>query len=266
MGKPKQGPDNYPGDGPYGTIIQAMLAELKAGTIAFGWAAGHLKRNITSLCTTLVNRHFATIRDKNKQKPFPTHAAWLGVNATSKAMVLSECIKAVNRHTGLGNDGPWSHWKGTHWGHWYGYQQGGTFKESVDKAIWQPPRDEKSKHGPQRTYKLQPVFWPKQSGHPSKWGWNQSHRDVRYVWGWDPKNSGQQNGLYGSHVGFPFRVGKVHYILWVTPKIAFLEGINVGASKTITVQNVNRTGFPKTSTALTDASNHGSFGLWVVTR
>ncbi len=46
---------------------------------------------------------------------------------------------------------------------------------------------------------------------------------VKYVWGWDPKDNHCQNGHRGAVVGFTFTVGQSHCIVWVTEEEAFLE-------------------------------------------
>jgi hypothetical protein len=105
----------------------------------------------------------------------------------------------------------------------------------------------------------QKVQWPNRK--VGRFGWHQSHPDIDYLWGWDPKDAGNENGDIGTHIGFPFELGPCSFIIWITPKAAFLEGINTGRTITKVLDGKRVTGHPKTSTALT-----GGRGQWLVER
>ncbi len=242
--------DVYPGHGRYGRIVQRMLTELRDGTIDLNWR-NRQDVSINTLCRDLVARHFQVPAQGQV-----SNAAWLGCDQQAST-IRAAAIRAVNNQQGLGNQYPWTNWAGTHYGHWHSPPQ---YSPGADTAIWEQPQSVPSRHGPRRTYSHQRVHWPAHR----KWGWNQSHPDVRYVWGWDPKEAGQANGEHGSHVGFPFNVGRCYYILWVTPRTAFLEGINRGRQVTLTVEGTRRSGYPKTSAELPNASGAAGFGQWVV--
>ena len=53
---------------------------------------------------------------------------------------------------------------------------------------------------------------------------------IKYVWGWDPKNNecpqGSSRGYTGAHVGFTFNQGTASCIIWITSDEAFLECVN----------------------------------------
>ena len=86
-----------------------------------------------------------------------------------------------------------------------------------------------------------------------------------YLWGWDPKENGNEKGMIGAHLGFPFGVGSCRFIVWITPKTAFFEAINTGGQVTRTVKDQQVQGFPKASTELS-GSNGAGFGQWIVGR
>jgi hypothetical protein len=140
-------------------------------------------------------------------------------------------------------------WAGTHWGYfWSKY----SFKPYLDTARWEAVRevptelkgrDPDSVTRRDRVYDHQPVTWlereafqvtTKHDGrtHFSRHGWNQSHRDVPYIWGWDPKffraRTISKPGSVGVTLGFPFLSpdGAIHFIAWFTPEEVFLEAVN----------------------------------------
>ncbi len=208
---------------------------------------------------------------------------------------------------GFGIDS-WDTWAGTHWGIWMSDWYG---KVYLDTASWQypiqVPTDDPddlldSTTGKPRVYDHQHVTWLERTPFEAvekdaagkvirtniaNEGWNSSHPDVSYVWGWDPKDWGEAKkikypGTWGVHVGFPFlfkQPDDIRFILWLTPSEVFLESVNLSRqaeiaidptkteqfsdkawkSKTIPgMKPTTRTGHPKSSTALNGR------GQWVI--
>ena len=75
---------------------------------------------------------------------------------------------------------------------------------------------------------------------------------------------GNENGMIGAHLGFPFGVGSCRFIVWITPKTAFFEAINTRGQVTRTVKGQQVQG-SKASTELSGPNGTG-FGQWVVVR
>jgi len=171
------------------------------------------------------------------------------------------CFNALAEPRGFGPGVGFNAWKGIHKGTWYEPNQ-----SFWDEAVWSDPTSEncrltgkQDKDGRPLICVTQEVKWPNRKVGRS--GWHQSHPEIDYLWGWDPKDIGNENGDIGMHIGFPFEIGSCNFIIWVTPKVAFLEGINIGKTVTRTLNGTAVTGYPKTSAALT-----GGCGQWLVER
>ncbi len=252
--------DTYPGDAAYTQIIQQLRQALANDRLNFPWA----NRNGVSrqaLCRLLIQRHFNARNNGMGQ----TNADWLGCDVT-QAQLEAACLAALNQPSGFGANHSWSDWSGTHRGTWYAPNQ-----QFQDEARWEAPRriptkvqGDNAANGQPRVYSGQRVNWPgRQEGN---WGWNQSHPEVPYIWGWDPKENGNENGQVGAHLGIPFSIGACKYILWITPKTAYFEGINTSHQVTRTVNGKQVRGFPKASVELPNPQGNGGCGQWLVQR
>lgn len=216
---PKKKPDNFPDDRAFTVILQMILDGVRQDQMEFGWFR---RLNINSkqeLCRFLVNR-FKTKKNAGMEK---TNSEYTGCDLTE-----ADCLGALTNPSGFDSGDRWGSWSGTHEGSWF--PDVGT--KIDDKAEWAEPSKERT-HDPQndldgngqpREYDFQKVHWPGRTC--GKDGWNQSHPDVEYVWGWDPKENGEENGNIGAHVGFPFKSGDCEFIIWITKKEAFLEAVN----------------------------------------
>jgi hypothetical protein len=172
---------------------------------------------------------------------------------------------------GFRNDS-WDTWAGTHWGLWLADNG----QDYLDTAVWEettplPTADPAdlldSTTGKPRVYDHQHVTWlerktfeaielagdGKQIINHAEHGWNNSHPDVAYLWGWDPKELWEWDnkkrllvpvwikypGTWGVHVGFPFLVEEaeddIRFILWLTPTEVFLETVNLSKQASITI-------------------------------
>lgn len=234
------GGDVYPGDAKYTQIILKIRQMVLSNGIDYSqhWKQGVRGRYSRKSLVDLLSTRFDEVKGAGEKGA--SNAGYLG-----KAIDKDACEKALNGTLG-GFDG-WAPWAGTHKGSWFD-DAGKTFK---DNAIWASPHSEPSKvKDDDRTYQVQPVTWPHRPKMSSRHGWNQSHAQVPYVWGWDPKEGGHtpgQEGTIGAVCGFPFKTEGVFWILWVTLSEAFLEGI--------TTTNPRR----KISTGMS------GIGQWVVT-
>lgn len=247
--------DEYPGDDAYNQKIQTLLEAFYSDQMDFPW---HGATNVTreQLCEGLVELHYGgTLNGMTVN-----NAEWLGCNAFTPVNFSTILLDALMNPKPFDLKSGWADWEGHHQGNWYSPTQ--VFS---DEAIWSPPvqqptsdpvNDLDSNNQP-RVYDFQEVVWPaRQVGNH---GWNQSHHEVPYIWGWDPKENGNENGDIGTHVGFPFSIDHCKFIVWITPKAAFLEGINLGTMETKTINGQQVSGHPKTSTAFTDG-----FGQWLI--
>lgn len=131
--------------------------------------------------------------------------------------------EALKNPKGYGSPDGWRCWAGHHGGTWYDPGD----RKFTDEADWLPPEKEPTKKGPKRLYDFQRVHF---TGSNERWGWNQSHPDVSYVWGWDPK-PGLDLACFAPHIGFTFTCGDAKAIVWITPAEAFLEMIRPGKPK-----------------------------------
>lgn len=213
--------DQYPGDDAYTRIVQRLQRDIQADRIRLPWVDGRVRTRM-DVCDNLVDRHF----DGGVGNPVRSNAQFLGCEGLTRDALKQACKGALAAGAGFASGDNWRRWSGSHAGRW---QQDGQ-AAGQDNATWDAPGKERSRvpgdtnpDGSPREYDFQRVRWDNRSG------WNQSHPDVPYVWGWDPKNNGNENGEIGTHIGFPFAVSDCEFIVWFTPKEAFLEGIRPGA-------------------------------------
>ena len=253
-------PDSYPGDARFTQIIQDLLASVRGDAMDFPWS-GRSGVTRQELCQTLAHQHYEQRNALMRQ----TNAAWVGRGEGTRAQLEAACLGALTDPSGHASAAGWRIWEGVHKGIWYAPHE-----QFQDEAHWTTPKQEPTKiegdldsHQKRRIYDVQRVHWPGRS--VGRNGWNQSHPDVPYVWGWDPKENGDENGLIGAHLGFPFENGPLKWLVWITPKTAYLEGIDTSAQVARTVNGRQIRGFPKASTEFAGANGAG-FGQWIVVR
>ncbi|HSG90277.1 MAG TPA: hypothetical protein VLA56_13775 [Pseudomonadales bacterium] len=222
--------DAYPGDGPYRHTLEAMAAEVRADRITLDAVDGGRPMTRDALCAALVRRHFHGAGPP----PGATQAAFLACPDLDERTLLAACEDALANPRGHAGPEGWRNWAGRHRGTWQNDgPPAGDGRRFDDRADWDPPRKETTRvagdtdtSGQPRQYDFQEVHWPRRR--VGRHGWNQSHPDVPWVWGWDPKDQGDANGDIGTHLGTTFSRGDCHFILWLTPREAFLEGIDRG--------------------------------------
>ena len=264
-------PDTYPGDAQFERLARGLATNAANNTLSFDWA-GRRGMSRSQLCGDIVAQHFGV---KNPGMDL-TNAEWLGAGGTASALTRA-CIAAMNQpnmcRVHVYN---WNDWSGTHHGSWHAPN-----KIYHDEARWSMATTGAQARLGHPQVRHQPVVWPNRPA-ASQNGWNESHRDEAFVWGWDPKENGNEQGLIATHIGFPFSDGTVRYIIWLTYKSAFLEGINTGLTVTrqlysqeVTLSGdaraherqlgaaprITRTGRPKTSTEI--PSQNSGFGQWL---
>ncbi|NND81861.1 MAG: hypothetical protein HKN50_05460 [Gammaproteobacteria bacterium] len=249
--------DEYPGDERYTEKVQGLLRDVRNDAMDFPWHND--RKNVTKreVARELAERHFTGLNPDMQQ----TNARWLRCPNLTKAALEAAILDAMTNPRGFPSADGWRDWRGHHKGTWYDTNQ-----KFWDEAKWNAPTREPTQvagdndaAGNPRIYDHQKVHWPGRK--VGRYGWNQSHPEVNYIWGWDPKESGNENGCIGTHVGFPFARGDCKFIVWITPKAIFLEGINTGQRRTETLNGNQVRGYPKTSTALA-----GGRGQWLVER
>lgn len=223
--------DQFPSN--FSSLVQQLYHSVTSDDIELTRIANeNLNKDLRTrkaLCNELVVRHYFSTAPGMTQ----TNRAYSGVSPTA-----SQCVNALtytNSYTG-DRGSRWYDWAGAHSGFWY---EGSTGQKFSDKAIWNDsikmpansPYDVDQSGNP-RVYDFQSVVFTERTGN-SKYGWNQSHPEVQYIWGWDPKDESNAGGQVGTHVGFPFHVAKststkeASCIVWVTPQEAFLECISM---------------------------------------
>jgi hypothetical protein len=242
----------------------------------------------------------------SRSKP---NSEWLGGSIDpGKLETAIEDALLASWHGFLTPDG-WTNWAGTHWGRWYQDDSVTPLEKGVlgpprlapggvylDKAFWFLPRKQLTRDPPDidkgtkksREYDYQQVEWTYRVA--GRDGWNLSHPEVPFIWGWDPKEwnprewdmrkslGAEEDGDIAPHVGYPFSMDRCHFIVWLTPFEVFFEGVNLGATDTVEITDVDlgrkhltnkgyvlpesekgkKTGHPKTSVGL------GGRGQWVV--
>lgn len=252
---PKTVSDTYPGDTTFTDKVQQLFRSAAADRIHLPWAGNRTLTRL-KLCEALVQRHYVNVSPGMGE----TNANFLGCPDVTQPALLNACIVALNTPQGFKSPEGWDVWRGQHRGTWFDDKG----KRFDDQAEWDSPRKEPSRlpgdvdsSGDPRKYDFQDVRWP---GPPPRNGWNQSHPDVPYVWGWDPKSGHDENGDIGTHLGFIFKLPPCEFIIWLTPKEAFLEGINTDAEVARAVNGRTVRGYPKTSTGFNGR------GQWAVDR
>ena len=248
--------DRYPGDEAYTQKVQNLLETIRDDTMDFPW---HRQYGVSKrkLCGQLVERHFQALNQGMTQ----TNADWLMSDDITQPSLEAACANALANPSGFASTHGFRAWKGTHKGTWYEPNQ-----SFWDEAVWSTPTrkpcrltGKQGDDGLPLICDIQEVNWPNRK--VGRFGWHQSHPQINYLWGWDPKDIGNENGDIGMHIGFPFETGSCSFIIWITPKVAFLEGINTSKTVTRTMNGIEVTGYPKTSAALT-----GGCGQWLVQR
>lgn len=207
--------DVYPGDTTFTNIVQNVYHAVSADNISY---KNNTIRTRDELCSNLVNRHNNHISKLASQ----SNASFIGVTLTQL-----DCLNALWYSDGYNGSSGWQAWAGNLTGTWYSdefldnngniTQAANTFNDSAD---WLSPVKESGSDG--RTYDLQSVIFTERTGN-ARYGWNMSHADVAYVWGWDGKNNQNQGGQVGTHVGWTFEKSGAQCIIWATPEEAFLE-------------------------------------------
>ncbi len=175
--------------------------------------------NRTELCQKLIDQH-------NNETPgvaTQTNASFIG-----ETISLSVCQNALWYSNGYTSNSDLDAWSGLMTGTWY---DGGGLTFS-DPAMWQSPINlptgdhigDLGSDGMPRIYAFQEVIFSgaDRTGQ-AKYGWNQSHPDVQYIWGWDPKDNDNDGGNVGTHVGWTFDQGPAQCIIWITKNESFLE-------------------------------------------
>lgn len=204
---------SYIGDKELTDAVQKIWGQVTGNKIGFDGREGTLSRD--ALCRQLAERHNSGLGFGQSR----TSAAFLGQTISAR-----ECAAALHTPRGYPTLDGWTAWAGKHQGHWFGQDKNGT-----DSARWHRPRLERSHHGPARTYNLQPVEFLHENGALKHRALNQSHRDVNYIWGYDPKDKkgDEELGKWAPHIGFTFDKETTRCIVWLTPSEAFLECIRL---------------------------------------
>lgn len=224
-------PDRFPGDAEYTRQVRAIVAEVAGDAITLDGVNRGRPLRRAELCRTLVDRHQqGTSGTPNPTRtPTQTQAGFLNCPDLDRAALQAACIEALRRPDGY--DGPegWRRWSGDHAGTWRNDAPDG--REFTASAVWAEPRPVRShargdvdRDGRPRQYDFQDVHWPGRE--VGRYGWNQSHADVPYVWAWDPKQAGNAGGEHGTHAGFTIDAAPCHFIVWISAREAFLEGIH----------------------------------------
>lgn len=242
--------DVYPGH----TAFLALLNQLAGGVR--GNRIGHYALSKDALALRLAAQFFgASVAPQTNAEWMTLPGQPLGFDEPALAKAVEA---ALGNAQGFADGSRWSAWSGTHMGQFYVGQ-----RVFIDVAVWQPPRGESTQlpadvnqsppdEGLPRQYALQPVSWWSLSSAAAaklkRTGWNQSHREVPYIWGWDPKNQGDQQGKVGAHYGFPFTLGSCDWIVWVCFGEVFLECVQLEQTRTVTIAGRQTTGRPKSST------------------
>lgn len=209
--------DIYPGDMVYSNLVQDIYHDISSDNINLAYDNNYADRS--ELCQKLIDQH-------NNQTPgaaTQTNASFIG-----ETISLANCENALWYSNGYTSHSDLEAWSGLMTGTWYD-ESGSTFS---DPAMWQSPINmptsdpagDIGSDGLPRVYAFQEVIF---SGADrvgqAKYGWNQSHPDVSYIWGWDPKNNEDDGGNVGTHVGWTFDQGPARCIIWITKNEAFLE-------------------------------------------
>jgi len=197
--------DQYPGDFAFTDIVQRVYHQVSADSINMSSRPNIINRH--QLCSTLVNRH------NNWVAPGVGES---NANFINLSLTQSDCLNALWYSNGYSSSAGWRAWAGFLTGSWFNDDE----EQFPDGANWLSPVPIIGFDN--RTYQLQSVLFGGRTG-ISQFGWNSSHPNVDYVWGWDGKDNNNQNGERGTHVGWTFSKGTAQCIIWATPEEAFLE-------------------------------------------
>lgn len=181
--------------------------------------------------------HHNNGRYKRDGKQKHTNAEFLGGFQVTPTEIENALIYPNSYGTESEPTAGWEQWKGDAIGFWYGIvcqeNMPPRWKRWSSNATWYPPVEKQAEpreyeieppsHNLDIPYGFQKVDFLNEDGSINRFGWNQSHPQVKYVWGWDPKNEGNRNGKIGTHVGYPFTLDGVNCLVWITPREAFFE-------------------------------------------
>ena len=207
--------DIYPGDTTYSAIVQTIYHQISSDNVQLAYDQSISDR--TDLCAKLISKHNTAT---------PGVASQTNASFINETITLNTCLNALWYSSGYSSISDLATWAGTLSGTWYD-DSGATFN---DPAVWNnpinvttsDPLNDLDSNGNPRIYIFQQVIFSSRTG-DARYGWNQSHSDVAYIWGWDAKDNLQQFGEVGTHVGWTFDQGQAKCIIWVTRKEAFLE-------------------------------------------
>jgi len=228
--------DIYPGDAEFENIRKEVYGGTVRGRFFPGITGDQIRmdfdRSIVTrnqLCSRLVNRHnYKRVSYNEGDVPTgrrlttSTNASFIGVSFTQR-----ECLEALWFSQGYSSPAGWRAWAGDLSGTWFNdtpfiNEKGKRQQLITDPAVWLSPVKERGTGSDTRNYDLQSVVFSAREG-GARYGWNMSHPDVAYVWGWDGKNNNDDGGRVGMHVGFTFEKSGAQCIIWATTEEAFLE-------------------------------------------
>ncbi len=208
----------------FSAIVQSIYWDVTHDSMSLEFKPEISTRN--QLCNLLVDRY--NNRRNTGAGQTLTNRSFSGVSVS-----VGSCVNALTYTRGYTSSAGLANWAGSHEGNWFDVTT-----KFDDAATWHSPRKEPTgnpsgdldRFGNPRIYDFQPVTFTERSGN-ARYGWNQSHPEVQYIWGWDPKDNNNQGGQVGTHVGFPFTSGFASCIVWLTPQEAFLECISPSGSQ-----------------------------------
>lgn len=210
--------DRYPGDTTYTSIVQEIYHGVSSDNIILSFNLTINDRK--QLCETLVEQHNNGLPGSASE----TNSAYI-----NEVISLNSCLNALWYSSGYNDSSGLDAWTGELTGTWYNNND----QSFTDPATWEKPigvstNDPQNdlSNGVPRVYNFQKViFGGSDRTDYAKYGWNQSHPDIAYIWGWDPKDNDDQHGMRGTHVGWTFSQGQTKCIIWVTKEESFLECI-----------------------------------------
>ncbi len=205
--------DTFPGYRRYCEIAFALVRNFRSDVIPLVLVPND-SMSRESLVDLLVRRH----NEGQSSRQTQTNAEFLELRL-EKNDLMPSMRELPSREP---NEDPWTAWSGMHRGSWYDAEA-----VFADCALWHSSAVDQEDRGvewwPRSNVTLQHVDFLQNDGSVTRTGWNRSHPDIPFLWGWDPKDMGDEDGLVGTHVGFAFRVKDADGILWLTAKEAFLE-------------------------------------------
>ncbi len=206
--------DAFPGCGRFCEIALGIVDGVAGDAVRLAFHGEGEALDRAALCELLVRRH----NSERNPAQRTANAEWIDVTLDAE-----QVLPALRDPRGYPDAECWRAWSGLHRGTWFDVRD-----RFDDNAVWYPPADDDAGSGgaswwPRERVCRQRVDFIHADGSVSHVGWNRSHPDVPFLWGWDPKNMGSEKGMIGTTVGFPFHVADAHGILWMTTKEAFLE-------------------------------------------